>query len=215
MSLPVADTAALLDHPVVVRGVRRGMAPPEAPTAWQLSAFYGRLAEVSGSHAYAALTLVFRLALEAQKRGEPVAWISRKGSTFFPPDAADAGIDLRALAVVQVPDTRRAARVADHLLRSGAFGMVVLDIGTDVHLPVAAQVRLSGLAKKHGSALLCITEKDSDRPSLGSLVSLRAEAFRKQQVGEGYHCEARILKDKRRGPGWMHREVCRGPDGLC
>ena len=25
---------------------------------------------------------------------------------------------------------------------------------------------------------------------------------------------ARVLKDKRLGPGWTHREVCRGPDGL-
>ena len=71
------------------------------------------------------------------------------------------------------------------------------------------------LAKKHGAALLCITEKDSGHPSLGSLVSLRAEAVRTECTGDRFRCEVRVLKDKLRGPGWTHVEVCHGPDGLC
>jgi len=205
------DTGSLVLPP----GVRRGLVLPDVPVAWQLSAFQGRLTEVSGSHACASLTLVFRLVLEAQRCAEPVVWVSRRECVFYPPDAADAGVDLDALAVVWAPETRLAARAADHLLRSGGFGLVVLDVGADDRMPSAFQTRLAGLAQKHGAALLCITEKNGRRPSLGSLVSLRAEAIRTERAGDRFRCEVRVLKDKRRGPGWKHVEVCRGPAGLC
>jgi recombination protein RecA len=208
---PASARPAPLDAP----GVRLGLVAPARPVAWRLDVFRGRLAEVSGSHACASLTLVFRLVHEAQRCAEPVVWISRCASLFYPPDVAEAGVDLGALAVVRAPGTRRAARAADHLLRSGGFGLVVLDVGADDRMPVAFQTRLAGLAKKHDAALLCITEKEDRRPSLGSLVSLRAEAIRTERAGDRFRCEVRVLKDKRRGPGWTHVEVCHGPDGLC
>ena len=196
-------------------GVQRGLTVPETPVAWLLSTFQGRMAEISGASACASLTLVFRLVLEAQRLAEPVAWVGRKTNLFYPPDVADTGIDLEALAVICASETRMAARAADHLLRSGGFGLVVLDIGGDPRMPPAFQARLAGLAKKHGAALLCITEKDSRRPSLGPLVSLRAEAVRAGRTGDRFRCEVRVIKDKLRGPGWTHSEVCHGPDGLC
>jgi recombination protein RecA len=196
-------------------GLRRGVVAPPVPARWQLSAFVGRFGEVSGDEAGACLSLVFRLVLEAQRQGEPVVWVGRRESIFFPPDVAEIGIDLAALPVVRASDPLAAARVADYLVRSGAFGLTVLDLGARARLPLRAQTRLVGLAKKHDTALLCITEKEDDRPSLGSLVSLRAHAVRTQREGDRYHCEARILKDKRSGPRWGHTEVCRGPDGLC
>jgi recombination protein RecA len=194
--------------------VQRGLVTSDVPTAWQLAAFSGRLGEISGTHGSAALTLAFRLVLEAQRQGEPVAWIARKESVFYPPDVAAAAVDLEALVVVRVSEPLLAARAADQLVRSGAFGLVVLDLGENARVPTHAQARLVGLAKKHHTAVLCITEKDSERPSVGSLVSIRAEAVRAQKLGAHFLCEARILKDKRSGPGWTHREVCRGPDGL-
>jgi recombination protein RecA len=185
-----------------------------APPAWTLDALGGRLVELSGDASGAPLTLVFRLVLEAQRRGEPAAWVGRRDSVFYPPDAADAGVDLAALAVVWTPNTLAAAGAADLLIRSGAFGLVALDLGAAARLPVAFQTRLAGLAKQHDAALVCLTEKDGERPSLGSLVSLRAHAVRVQRMDERFRCVARVLKDKRRGPGWQHAEVCRGPDGL-
>ena len=212
---PAMFPAVLEEETLAARGVRRGVPSAASPAVWQLSSLAGRLTEISGHHATAGLTLVFRLVFEAQKQGEPVALIHRVGSVFFPPDEAEVGVDLEALAVIRVDGTLHAARAADHLLRSGGFGLVVLDLGPSPHFSLPVQVRLSGLAKKHGSALLCLTEKERDRPSLGGLVSLRAEAARSRKVGDGYRCEALVLKDKRRGPGWRHAEVCRGPDGLC
>ena len=180
-----------------------------------VEAFVGRLAEVSGDPSGAPLTLVFRLVLEAQRRGEPVAWIGRRQNSFFPPDVAEAGVDLEALPVVWAPDAIAAARTADLLVRSGAFGLVLVDLGAEAHLPAAVQTRLAGLAKRHGAAIVFLTEKQDDRPSLGSLVSLRTHTTRTGRDTGSFHCEARALKDKRRGPGWLHAEVCRGPDGLC
>ena len=98
------------------------------------------------------------------------------------------------------PDTGRI------VVTDGLFSM----LGSLAPLP-----EIVDLAQKHGAALLCITEKDGRRPSLGSLVSLRAEAVRTERAGDRFRCEVHVLKDKRRGPGWKHAEVCRGPDGLC
>jgi recombination protein RecA len=181
---------------------------------WQLTTFSGRFGELSGDKSGAALTLVFRLVLDAQKQGEPVAWITPRQSIFFPPDAAEAGIHLGSMAVIRAPDTLGTARVAEHLLRSGAFGLIVMDLGTTTHLPLHAQSRLAGQARRHATALVCLTEKQHHQPSLGSLVSLRIHTAKKKQNQGHALCEARFLKDKRQGPGRVHMEVFYEPDGL-
>ena len=61
---------------------------------------------------------------------------------------------------------------------------------------------------------MCLTEKTQEAGSLGSLVSLRAHAQRRWLGRERFECELRVQKDKRRGPIWSEREVCRGPLGL-
>ncbi len=211
LSVTAAEPAPL----VLPEGLRTGLPVSDSPMVWNYAAFAGRFGEISAQHASATLTLAFRLVLEAQRRNEPAVWVTGYDSVFYPPDAAEAAIDLDALVVVRVPDNRRAARAADALLRSGGFGLVVLDIGADtrgLHPPM--QSRLAGLAKKHHAALICLTEKESRRPSLGALVSIRAEATRTRDRDDRYTCRAQILKDKRRGPGWQHQEVVRGPDGL-
>ncbi len=187
----------------------------EKPTAWCLATFSGRLSELSGGPAGSALSLVLRLVLEAQKQNEPAAWITSRNSIFFPPDVADNGIDLTALAVVRVNNSIAAARASEHLLRSAAFGLLVLDFGAEARLPLAVQTRLAGQARRNDAALVCLTEKPENLASIGSLVSLRAHAQAHQRQGRHFRSQARIIKDKRQGPGWSHVEVYRGPDGLC
>ncbi len=215
---------------------------------WSLEALRGRLVELSARGATATLTAAIELVREAQLAGEPAAWIALAASTFYPPDAATAGVDLAALVVVRVGAPIAAASAAARLLRSGAFGLVVLDlVEPDVErapeLAMAAQGRLVTLAQTHDAAVVCLTSKPADAPSIGSLVSLRAEAIRRHEprsrptdagsylTGYGaaepvlassasayrddgaHELTVHILKDKQRGPGWTHTMPIAGPPG--
>ena len=190
---------------------------PAPAERWGLDALRGRLVELSARGATATLTAAIELVIEAQQAAEPVAWVTLGNATFYPPDAADSGVDLAALAVVRVQGTTAAARAAERLLRSGGFGLVVLDFGGGggtVEVPIAHQGRLITLAQAHDAAVVCITEKPHEAPSIGSLVSLRAEALRLHAPEHGYHVTLRVLKDKRQGPGWTRTIMRRGPTGL-
>jgi len=120
------------------------------------------------------------------------------------------------------------------LIRSGGFGLVVIDLGPKpapgslfdkstkedgrgraeyASIPTPLQTRLVGLAQKNDTAVVVLTEKPTHASSLGSLVSLRAETRRPPAAP--YRIELLVLKDKRRGPGQVHRETCRGPAGMC
>ena len=185
-----------------------------APPLWTLSELSGRLTELSAVGDSACLTLAFSLVLDAQMQIEPVAWVTDSSSSFFPHDVAASGVDLAAIAVVRVQGPSAIARAADRLARSGAFGLVVLDLGQDARISMALQARLHGLAQKHDAAILCLTEKSGNVPSLGSMVSLRGEAHRQRTAEGRFTCELQVIKDKRRGPGWTHAESFRGRDGF-
>ena len=193
---------------------RRGA--EEVAEPWGLAALRGRLIELSGRGARATLTEAMGLVLEAQLAGEPAAWLmSPEHGGFYPPDAAESGVDLAALVVVRVPSAVAGARAAERLLRSGAFGLVVIDLGLggEHDLPMAQQGRLVSLAQAHDAAVVCLTEKTAEAGSLGSLVSLRAEATRISSRDE-HEVSVRALKDQRRGPGWSRATKVRGPAGM-
>jgi len=189
---------------------RRGVTSGEA--RWTLATLRGRLVELSARGASATLTAATELVTEAQTEHEPVAWIALGASSFYPPDLAESGVDLAALVVVRAPDATAAARTAERLLRSGAFGLVVIDLGSAHELPMQIQGRLVTLAQSHDAAIVCLTDKQEDAASLGSLVSLRAEALRLRERDE-LSVNIRVLKDKRRGPGWTQTLKRRGPAG--
>jgi recombination protein RecA len=192
-------------------------AAPTAAPPWALETLAGRLVELSGRGASARLTGAFGLVLEAQRQGEVPAWITFRDSSFFPPDVAAGGVDLTALAVIRVPEVRAAGRAADQLVRSGAFGLVIVDLASrgksDERLAPPILTRLMGLAQKHDTAVVFLTEKPTQAPSLSSLVSLRAEA-RRTSRGNVIDVHVHILKDKRRAPGGEQHETCHGPAGL-
>ncbi|MDQ3367448.1 MAG: recombinase A [Myxococcota bacterium] len=200
---------------------RRG-ALEEVTEPWGLAALRGRLVELSARGATATLTAATELVLEAQTAGEPVVWIMLANGTFYPPDVAESGVDLAALVIVRALDATGAARAAERLLRSGAFGLVVMDLAgllpgvRDTHnITMAHQGRLVTLAQAHDAAVVCITDKPEDTASLGSLVSLRTEALRSRPSGSrDFELTLRAIKDKRRGPGWTRKRIVRGPAGL-
>lgn len=208
----------------------------EVEPTWSRRELAGRLTEVSAQGAGALLTMGVELVLDAQREEEPVAWIVvGEHSAFFAPDLARAGVDLDALAVVRAPDAQRAARAATRLGRSGAFGLILLDLsraaaadprleprgwldGPDdeaLRVPTALMARLVGLAQGHELAVVFLTRKPPGRPSLDALVSLRARAVREGPLGAGrFACRLLVEKDKRRGPGWSHENRYEGPPGL-
>jgi recombination protein RecA len=188
--------------------------PDVSPTPWALENLAGRLIEISSSTASAALTITFGLVTQAQERGEPVGWVTSHEEFFYPPDAARCGADLAALVVVRLAERQNIARAGEKLLRSGGFGLVVLDLGA-ADIPMPLQTRLTGLVQRHHAALVCLTAKNSAAFSLGSLVSLRAHAEKKRTADNHFACALRVLKDKRRGPTWNYEELYTGPAGLC
>lgn len=182
---------------------------------WCLDGLAGRLVELSGDGDSASLTLACGMIHEAQRQGEITAWITTRDRPFFPPDVAAGGVDLAALPVVRASAEGQLARAADHLARSGAFGLIVVDLGRALtSLTVPMQSRLLGLAQKHQTAILFLTEKRRGAPSLGSLISLRGQTGIRRIGFDRFTCDLVVIKDKRRAPGWTHEEICRGPAGL-
>jgi recombination protein RecA len=167
---------------------------------WNLTALSGILSEVSGSDDSATLTLVAQLVLDCQKTNQPAAWITTTDSAFYPPDFAATGIDLNALTVVRLKARHAAFIAAEHLLRSGAFGLIVIDRGSDAIIPAAFQRRLQILARHHSIAVICLTDKEADAGSAGAMISAHAVSHRRQST-DGTVCEAVFKKIKGGQPG--------------
>jgi len=85
---------------------------------------------------------------------------------------------------------------------------------SELYLPASSQSRLAGLARKHRTALLFLTRKETAAPSLGSLVSLRGTGRVRKTAFDRFAWTLEVQRDKHRSPGWTHSEVCRGPTGL-
>lgn len=223
----VRSNVVRLDDVMRARQLGEKQARQEAPRFCRAE-LSGRLSELSGKGSGAQLTLGMNLVLDAQREGEPTAWIVVGDRAFFPPDAARAGVDLSALAVVRAPDSRAGLGAAARLARCGAFGLIVIDLtggegdGTTRrsrrrrHRVATAHLsRLVGLAQNHDTAVLFLTCKTEDQPSLDSLISMRGKASRGDALGNGrFQCAMETVKDKRRGPRWKHRAQCVGPAGL-
>ena len=127
----------------------------------------GRLTEVSGGVGSGKTTLVRRLVERAAAAGVRVAYIDAT-RTLAPRDwaeaesralasaASGAGVDGARLWVVRPHDPGRAAWCADVLLRSGAFGLVVLDGAPPLSRAIA--VRLTRLARESDAALVAVSD---------------------------------------------------------
>jgi recombination protein RecA len=187
----------------------------ESGGALAVSRLRGRLVEISCPRGEAGVTLAMSKIAEMHREGEPAAWVGSSGSLFYPPDAHRLGVCWEGLALVVAPDGRAAGRVADKLLRSGAFGMVVVDlVGARGRLAEPLLGRLLRLVEVHESGLLFLTRSAATEPSLSSLISLRVEGFWERTDPRQLRASYSVIKDKRRGPGAFAQEVYDGPMGL-
>lgn len=228
----MSNPAPILLDPTIVKHVRTADMLPQRLVLpqWTLSYLAGKLIELRGSGASAVLTAGLGLIRGAQEALEPAVWVTSTESIFFPVDAEAWGVDLNALAIIRVPGEIPMLRASDKLVRSGAFGLIVLDyvslLPPPMHkrnkhsampgaISLSHQARLLGLAQKHQTAIVFLTSKDCALSVMGSLISLRAEVQHREVEATCHEMQIRILKDKQRGPGWHHEEHCCGPAGLC
>jgi len=186
---------------------------PSGTPRWCLREITGRLVELAGWRSGAVYSSAATLIVDAQKSGEPVVWIGPKTRTFLPADAQDAGVDLAALPIVRVPTTRDIPFAADVIARSGAFGLILLDVGT-ANPAMGVLSRLAGLARTHNTAIVMLTEKSPEHPSLGSVVSFRADTSFARHRDGGFEHVIAVSRDRVRSMAWRHVEVRRGPAGL-
>lgn len=236
--------AALLRLPHLERASAQGEVRPAAPC--EARPLYraigpGRLLELSGdaeaSIATARTSAAARIVRDAQLAGETAAWIQPRNGALYPPDLAACGIDLDSLLVVHVPAPTRCSgernastaqphalcKAAELLLRSAAFGIVVLDFthGATPSGREAWQRRLLGLARQHHSHVVLLTEKPTSSDSLGTLIGARIEARRTREssadsrLGAGaFALEHVLLKNKSGTTLAVQRERRRGPWGM-
>ena len=188
----------------------------DCATSLELANLRGRLIELSAHRGHPHLSLAVELLASTHRTGEPAAWIGPSTSIFYPPDAAGWTLDWSALAIIQLSDTHRRLRAADKLLRSGAFGLVVIDLpdASTTPLPQPLIGRLARLAETHDSAAVFLTNTAEGASSLSSLISLRARALWKSAAPHRLQATFSVVKDKRRGPGHRRKETYHGPLGL-
>jgi len=190
----------------------------------------GRIVELCGE---APTTAATSLLVAAQRSGETCVWIQPARGELYPPDLAAAGVDIEALVVIHVPDKasmpgpRGQCRAAELLLRSGGFGLVILDFAhAEPRGSNAWQGRLLGLARQHEARLVILRRGvEQTLPSLGPLVSLRIASrieraqderdppgFRPRTGRFVVHHE--VVKNKSGAPVEPTPETIRGPWGV-
>ncbi len=156
----------------------------------------GRLVEVSARVPCGRLTVAVAFVLDAQRRGDPCAWVQPEGAGLYPPDLSDAGVALDRLVVVHTPrDGSAVSRAAELLLRSGGFGLVVLDLTHATPRGESWVVRLGGLARRHGARVVLLTSQPAEAPSAGALVAVRVEPSRRRITGR-YEITPAVLRDR-------------------
>jgi hypothetical protein len=180
--------------------------------SWRFDNLVGILAEVSEETPSGAVSFVAEIIVEAQIQNEPVAWVAATDSIFFPPDLFGRGVDLSAVAVIRVEGEADALTAAEWLARSGAMGLVIVDVDAHGSVDDASLGRLLKLAERHQCAVLFLTRKRGRDPSLGSRISLRGCIARS---GSGpFVIDIHTVKDKRSNAHARQSRQYHGPSGM-
>ncbi|MDQ3073114.1 MAG: DNA recombination/repair protein RecA, partial [Bacteroidota bacterium] len=86
----------------------------------------GRVVEIYGPESSGKTTLSLHIIAEAQKKGGMAAFIDAEHA-FDKSYAEKLGIDTNNLLISQPDDGEQALEIADHLIRSGAIDVLVID----------------------------------------------------------------------------------------
>jgi hypothetical protein len=155
-----------------VQAVVAGGRPTSAPWGTGIAALdaalgggipRGRITELTGPLAAGKTAVLRQVVARVLHTGSWVAWIDA-GRTLAPAPWAELG---ERFVVIRLPEPKRAAWTADLLLRSGVFGLVVLDGAPP--LSRGHGVRLAQLARERDAACVVLTH---ETPGLSRLSRL-------------------------------------------
>ncbi len=180
---------------------------------WRLQELEGRLVQIADPQPAAALSFAFLLIREAQAQNRLAVWIGSDASSFYPPDAAAFGIDMKNLPVLRMANRRDACRAAETVLRDGAFQVAVIDLEHCRRVHSATLARLHALVRRHQSCAVLVTGNPVPGESAGPLISLRARTGREHRGRGEFTCRIHAVRDKRRGAEWSQAELFCGVDG--
>ncbi len=139
----------------------------------------GRMTEVIGERGGGKTTLVRGIVARAMERGEWVAYVDAS-RTLAPRDwAILSELHDNGLWMVRPRAAARAAWSADVLLRSGAFGLVVIDGAPP--LSRSAAVRLTRLARDAGAALVVTADGNGSATHVAGALRLRVARTRESE----------------------------------
>lgn len=163
----------------------------------------GTIGTLEGAPSSGRTAILAGMLAESTRRG--MAALADDG-WFYPPDFERAGVALDRLLIVSAVTPLASARAADILLRSRAFGLVVLPA---VSLRAAIWSRLGALAHKAGAVLLAIGTQASTELAYFASTRVRCAIERVLWSGDrgifyelaGYELGAQVIKHRRIAPG--------------
>ncbi|PZR59087.1 MAG: hypothetical protein DLM50_01915 [Candidatus Meridianibacter frigidus] len=163
----------------------------------------GMIATLEGPVSSGRTALAARLLTMATTQGLGAAIDEGR---LYPPALAEAGVRLERLLVVPAAQPLGIARAADILLRSRAFGVVLMP---GVALSAAIWTRLAGLTHHAGAVLIALAIEASDELRYFAGVRMQCaieRVFWTHSSGifcelGGYEVRCDIVKNKRAAPG--------------
>jgi RecA/RadA recombinase len=148
----------------------------------------GVVTELVGAGSSGRTTLACALAAAVTSAGDLAACIDLPDA-LDPAHASAAGIDLGRLLWVRPRDLRGALQAAEHVLDTGGFSLVLVDLDDPraprPMVPAGAWVRLVRAVARSRSAVLILGARraagveDHDRSSAGTFAALRLETERR------------------------------------
>lgn len=191
---------------------------PEKRRSFDLAGLTGKVVEFSGWNQSACLSLTIPLIKESQKGLKECAWILpaavRGESLFFPPDFHNAGIDCGRIPIIRSNNVMDSFSIAEKLIRSCGFSLVVLDLTEGKRVRGSAVGRISAMAQRYQSLLLCLTRNPPGHPSLDPMIFIHVHVDAYLNDGR-YQVTATVQKDKTQAPGLKRTWTYETPIGLC
>ena len=190
--------------------VRTGLEPLDRALAGGFPR--GAISTLEGPASSGRTSLAARLLAVATAGGGAAAlvdWRADPNGSAFAPSLGAAGVALERLLIVRVGEALEVVRAADILLRSGAFGAIVIPaVPSSRSVGSAVWTRLASLAHHANAVLLVVGNEASNELRYFATVRVECALRRTEWTGApglfrkltGYELCAQVRKHKRAAP---------------